>query len=1005
MNVGAVRIDRVTLGETVIGLPAILSVDGAAQLEGGGGALRFDLRRLDGDGGTVAIDLGYDPGARVVDLGLLLDEPANGIAATLMGLPGAPALSLSVAGAGPVDDLTARIALATDGTQRLGGTVTLAGSEGGTRFAADLGGDVTALFLPAYRPFFGPDVRLSTEGLRATDGSLALDRLSLSAASLSLTGRVALDPQGWPQRLDIDATLADPGGTPVLLPLPGAETRLDGAQLTLDFDAGRGDALTGQVTVAALTREALRIDRMDLDIDGTIAVPADGPARFDALVAALADGIATGDAGLDTALGGETRLVATVGYGQGDRLSLTDLRLTGPDYGLTGEALFSGLENALDIAFDLAVEAEDISRFAGLAGRDLAGAAALQAQGRVSPIEGSFDIAASGRTRDLGVGIDQADAVLRGETRLILDAARGTDGITLRRFEVENPQARVAAEGRLAALGSALTYDLRLSDVALVAPQFRGATAARGRLEQTESGEWRTDSRVEGPYRLTLDLSGQVTGPGAVLRLSADVPDLRPLVPDLAGPASVRATARPDGADWLIDATASGAGGLSARTRGRVAADGTADLRIEGTAPLSLSEPFLKPNSLAGTARYDLTLRGRPGLSALSGRITTDGARFVAASVGIALTDIAARIDLARSRATIDVSATKDTGGALQVTGTLGLDRGLPANLRVALRNATFVDPRLYRIGASADIAVTGPLSGGARIAGDVRVGESTILVETSALTASGAVPPIRHVNEPPRVRQSRARAGLTETAANGGRGGGPAYGLDIAITVPGRLFVRGRGVDAEVAGDLRLTGTTADIRSNGAFRLVRGRVEVLGKRFDLTEGQVDLRGRLDPYLRFVATSSTRDGTASIVIDGFASAPEVSFRSSPERPEDEVLALLFFGRNLSQLSTFQTLQLASAVATLAGNDNADLVGRLRRGLNLDDFDVTTDDDGNAAVRAGKYISDNVYTDVTVGGAGTGEVSLNIDLTPSLTVRGSVGANDTSSVGIFFERDY
>lgn len=57
------------------------------------------------------------------------------------------------------------------------------------------------------------------------------------------------------------------------------------------------------------------------------------------------------------------------------------------------------------------------------------------------------------------------------------------------------------------------------------------------------------------------------------------------------------------------------------------------------------------------------------------------------------------------------------------------------------------------------------------------------------------------------------------------------------------------------------------------------------------------------------------------------------------------------------------------------------------------------------MRAGRYISDNIYTDVVVGGAGTGEVSLNIDLTPSLTVRGSVGANDESSIGIFFERDY
>ena len=1004
VNIGTVRIDRLSLAEPVLGQTATLAVDGAARLEGGGGALRFDMRRLDGDGGNLAIDLAYDPATRGVDLNVLVDEPANGIAANLMGLPGRPALTLSATGSGPVDDLTTRLALATDGVQRLGGTVTLTGAEdGGTSFAADLGGDITALFQPAYRPFFGPDVHLSAEGLRGADGSLTLDLLQLDAAKLRLEGQVALNAEGWPLALDIDAVVGDPRGGPVLLPLTGAETRIDSATLTLEFDAASGDRLTGDIGFSDLERDGLRIADMAVDLDGTIALPTDGPARLDTLITAVASGIATGTPGLDTALGDETRLNAQLAYTEGDRLTLSDLVLSGPDYGLTGSAVFSGLEDALDIAFDLSVRAEDMARFAGLAGRDLAGRVEGTARGRMSPIEGSFDIAATGTTQDLRLGVEAADAVLAGQTRLTLDATRGADGITLRRLSAVSDQAEATAQGRLAAQGSALTYGLRLSDVALVAPQFTGASAARGRIDQTEGGHWRTDSRIDGPYRLTLDLSGQFTGPGAALRLTADLPDASPLVPDLRGPLSLRATARPDGADWLIDATAQGAGGLEARTAGRIATDGTVDLTIRGAAPLSLSEPFLRPSSLAGTARYDLALRGQPGLPALSGRITTQGARFVAPAAGIALSDINARIDLQGARANLDVTAAKSTGGQVQVSGTLGLDQGLPANLRIALRGFTLVDPRLFRIVANADMTVTGPVSGGALIAGDVTLGESTVLVEPSALALSGEVPPITHVNEPAAVYQTRLRAGLAGQTEDAGTA--PVYGLDVGISVPGRFFVRGRGLDAEVAGAMRVSGTTVDVRSEGAFRLVRGRVAVLGKRFDLTEGEVTMGGRLDPFLRFVATSTTRNGTASIVIDGPASAPDVRFVASPERPEDEVLALLFFGRNLRDLSTFQTLQLASAVATLAGRGGADLVGRLRGGLNLDDFDVVTDETGSAAVRAGKYISDNIYTDVVVGGAGTGEVSLNIDLTPSLTVRGSVGANDESSIGIFFERDY
>ena len=72
---------------------------------------------------------------------------------------------------------------------------------------------------------------------------------------------------------------------------------------------------------------------------------------------------------------------------------------------------------------------------------------------------------------------------------------------------------------------------------------------------------------------------------------------------------------------------------------------------------------------------------------------------------------------------------------------------------------------------------------------------------------------------------------------------------------------------------------------------------------------------------------------------------------------------------------------------------------------LDDFDITTDDEGNAAVRAGAYLSDNVYTDVTVASDGSTEINLNLDVTDEITAKGTVGADGETSIGIFFERDY
>ncbi|MGB3554634.1 MAG: translocation/assembly module TamB domain-containing protein, partial [Jannaschia sp.] len=224
-------------------------------------------------------------------------------------------------------------------------------------------------------------------------------------------------------------------------------------------------------------------------------------------------------------------------------------------------------------------------------------------------------------------------------------------------------------------------------------------------------------------------------------------------------------------------------------------------------------------------------------------------------------------------------------------------------------------------------------------------------------------------------------------------------------VNAPGRIFVRGRGLDAELGGSLRLTGTTSDPVTAGAFQLVRGRLDILEQRFDLDEGEISFQGDLTPYIRLVAITETDGLTASITVEGPADDIDITFGSSSNIPQEEILAQIFFGRDLSQLSPLQAIQLANSIAVLSGRGSSGLLDRLRGGAGLDDLDITTDGEGNTAVRAGKYLSDNVYTDVQVDQDGDASISLNLDLTPDVTIRGSTGAKGNSTLGIFYERDY
>ena len=217
---------------------------------------------------------------------------------------------------------------------------------------------------------------------------------------------------------------------------------------------------------------------------------------------------------------------------------------------------------------------------------------------------------------------------------------------------------------------------------------------------------------------------------------------------------------------------------------------------------------------------------------------------------------------------------------------------------------------------------------------------------------------------------------------------------------------MRGRGLDAELGGRLRLGGTTADVIPSGYFELLRGRLDILTKRLDLTEGRVSLQGSFDPYLRFVAeTEAEDDVTVRIRVEGEASDPEITFTSDPDLPQDEVIARLIFGRGIDSISAFQAAQLASAVATLAGRGGGGVVGKLRESLGFANLDVTTNSEGETEVTAGTYISDKVYSEVSAASDGTQEINLNYDVSKTITLRGSAGTDGDTGIGIFFEKDY
>lgn len=1042
VEIDQISAKRIVLGAPVLGEPVEASLSAALSLANGNGNARLELQRNDsGPSGQVKLAATYSNTNRALDLDLDAREDAGGIAARLLGLPGQPEAALTVKGKGTLSDFAAEIRLETDGTPRLAGPVTIATDAKGLHsFSARLQGDPAPLFLPQYAEFLGRSLSFDLAGRLWPEGNLRLDQLSLASDRLNLSGTLGLATDGLPSDFDLKAQIASPDGSAVLLPLTGPETRVNRADLTLAFDATQGDGWTGSLVIEGLDRPDFDASRAELSGSGRIGREA-GKASLGATLSYTAEGLSPTDTALASALGsivmGRTILYWREGE---DGLNLPLITLAGDGYGLTGGLRIEGLDTAMKAVGHGELTADDLGRFSALAGRPLGGKAVLRAEGEGSVLSGAFDLDLSLQAERLLTGIAQADRLLAGSSQIDASVLRDETGLTLRSLTAKAASLVFTGTGKLTSGDSLVEGRLQWADLADLGGSFGGSLdvearfsgnaqtgtgALQGKGQNLRTGQAELDRLLAGTADLALsgllrDGAAQLTGLKlATPQLTADVTDagggsldvkarlanLALIAPEFPGPVTLSGRVRPEGETLVSDLRIAGPAGIDARLTGRIDARAP-DLTVTGTGQAGIVNSFTEALHLAGTLGYDLALRGGWALQNLSGRVTLSGGSIAVPARSLALERVAASADLAGGSARISATAEAQRGGRLRLGGTLGLTAPYPADLDIAADAVALRDPELYETTLGANLRLTGPLLGRAALSGDVVLGETELRIPSTGFSTAADLEAIDHVGDTAAVRATRDRAGLGEgeDSAAGGSGG-LDWGLDVEIRAPNRIFLRGRGLDAELGGTIRLGGTLANVVPSGGLDLIRGRLDLLGKRLVLSDASMVLQGSMVPYVTVSASATGDDVTSYVVVQGPADAPEVNFSSVPELPQEEVLSHLLFDRGLDQISAFQAAQLANAVATLAGKGGEGIVGKLRKGFGFDDLDVSTDANGSTAVKAGKYLSDNLYSEFSLGQDGNTRINLNLDVRKGLTVKGRVDSDGSSGIGVYLEKDY
>jgi translocation and assembly module TamB len=674
------------------------------------------------------------------------------------------------------------------------------------------------------------------------------------------------------------------------------------------------------------------------------------------------------------------RLSAQMNFTPANQTTRARLRADGQELRLGGLAFSAhlGADGPLD-ALNLRLTAES---------PDLAGAPA------------SVDVGARLNLSGQALNVRRAAAHYHDQTlRLLAPATVGfADGVTLGPLRLAVQHALLELEGRVSPVP-----DLRASVQKVDAPlvnAFVPGLLAQGSLEAS--------AQIHGSFTAPV---GEVTLRAQGVRLAGVAArNLQAL--------DARASAQLAGTSARLDAhlTAGPASQLAITGSAPLNAAGAIELKVTGNLDAALANPFLEARGerATGTIAVNADITGTPGAADIGGTVDIRQGDLRDYAQGLHLSGITGHLVGSAGTLKIESLVAHAAAGQLTVSGTIGvLEPKLPVDLLFTASNAQPITSDLLTTNINASVKLTGNLRERADLKG-------TLDLHRTVIGIPNAFPPDVAVLDVRRPGQAQPAAPEQKLVV----------GLDLDLRAPREILVQGRGLNAELGGELHILGTTDDPRVAGSFDMLRGTFALASTQLTFTDGRVSFNGaglhnQIDPSLDFTAQATAANATTTLHITGLATAPQFTLSSTPPLPEDEILARLLFGESASQLSALQIGQIGVALATLSGvgGGGPNPLAKVQRALGLDRLSVgsgttnaTTGQTTGAALEAGRYVSSRVFVGAKQSTTGYSQVEVDVDLSKHLklqtrlgngtAIQGTTPENDPgSTIGFVYQLEY
>ena len=427
-----------------------------------------------------------------------------------------------------------------------------------------------------------------------------------------------------------------------------------------------------------------------------------------------------------------------------------------------------------------------------------------------------------------------------------------------------------------------------------------------------------------------------------------------------------------------------------------------------GAKDLKLSEwpnPVRRKVAIDGLTTIQLQATGDLLQPQLTGSLSLKEGSLILPRHNLSYESVQANLNLIPGKLVIDTFDLRgDREGTLSLTGDILLTGWMPSslNLRLTGNQAPIAWRREISARIDPDISLTGKLSA-LLLKGRLRIPEGRINLDRMA---AGGPADIQVVGEQTTDDQKILIAEPQDDDLLS------SLSADLAIEVPGNVWLRGQDLNAEIAGEVKLKKKPqGPFLLFGALNTVRGNYQFQSRTFRITRGRVQFQGlkEPDPLLDIRAESRIRDVEIIVRITGSARMLELSLESEPMMDKADIISYLVFGRPTNALRTEQATNAQVAALDMAGQVAArELSKILGDTLAVDEIRFEPGEKDWGSLVLGKYVTRNIFVTYRTGSISAknyGEVGVEYEINRNFSIETQFGNDLTSGIDLIWKTDF